>query len=185
VYADANWGTKTDPYAKTGYLVRINNNVVSWATRKHKSVALSTAEAELYALVEGTKELMWTRQFLEELTIPLAQPHVYCDNTSAIALANYNVQHDRSKHINRRYFFVRDELQAKHMTISWVESGEQLADVLTKAVGEKHFKDMVEQIMWGSDKDSEKKKKKKKNNPEMPGRNSNHQSNIQVECEDE
>lgn len=125
----------------------INNNPISWSTKKQKSVALSTSEAELYAVVEGTKEVIWIKQFLKELTLAVSTPTLYCDNQSTISISNYNTLHDRSKHINIKHFFIRDEIQNGNMKIEWISTEDQSADIFTKALPRDRYIKMVNQII--------------------------------------
>ena len=84
-YCDADWGgDKNDRKSTTGYCVFINNNLISWNTKKQQTVALSTAEAELMAIVEVTKELKWMQALLTEMKMKVKTPiTIYTDNQPA------------------------------------------------------------------------------------------------------
>ena len=83
----------------------IGSGVVSWFSKKQKSVALSSAEAEYMAACEG----MYLRKILSGLfECELEATVVHCDNQSGIKLSKNPVFHDQSKHINIRYHFLRD-----------------------------------------------------------------------------
>nr|GEV14644.1 putative ribonuclease H-like domain-containing protein [Tanacetum cinerariifolium] len=108
--------------------------VVSWkATLKHV-VALSTIEAEYMALTEAVKEAIWLRGLLEELGVELNRVTVNCDNQGAIHLSRNHVFHERTKHINMRYHFIREVLEAKTVEVLNVGTEHNDADALTKVV---------------------------------------------------
>src|SRR5882724_7603612 len=87
--------------------------------QKTASVLLSTTEAEYYALGIACQEAVWIKQFCQELLMPLNNPiHIYSDNTGMIALSNNPAFHNRSKHINIQWHFVRDLIHSKTICTS-------------------------------------------------------------------
>ncbi|GJX38401.1 retrovirus-related pol polyprotein from transposon TNT 1-94 [Tanacetum coccineum] len=106
-------------------------NHVDKATLQHV-VALSTIEAEYMALTEAVKETIWLRGLLEELGVELNTMAVNCDNQGAIHLSRNHVFHERTKHINVRYHFIRDALEAKTVEVLKVGTEHNVADALTK-----------------------------------------------------
>nr|GEU34318.1 copia LTR rider [Tanacetum cinerariifolium] len=97
-------------------------------------VALSTTEAEYMALTEAVKEAIWLRGLLEELGVELNRVTVNCDNQGAIHLSRNHVFHERTKHINVRYHFIREVLEAKTVEVLKVGTEHNVADALTKVV---------------------------------------------------
>ncbi|GKE75467.1 retrovirus-related pol polyprotein from transposon TNT 1-94, partial [Tanacetum coccineum] len=91
--------------------------VVSWKETLQHVVALSTIEAEYMALTEAVKEAIWLRGLLEELGVVLNTVAVNCDNQGAIHLSQNHVFHERTKHINVRYHFIREVLEAKTVKV--------------------------------------------------------------------
>ena len=85
--------------------------MISWKSRKQPTVALSTCEAEYMSLVAATQEGKYLTSFLNEI-INLNQKMfpLHSDNQSAIALVKNPVQHQRTTHIDVKYYFVRDEI---------------------------------------------------------------------------
>jgi hypothetical protein len=82
---------------------------VSWFSRKQNSVALSSAEAEYMAVSQASCEALWLLKMLVGLFgVQLRPTVIYCDNQSCIKLSENPVFHDRSKHIEIRYHFIRD-----------------------------------------------------------------------------
>ena len=96
----------------SGCCFSIGSGVVSWFSRKQKSVALSSAEAEYMAASMAAYEGMWMRKLLAGLfECELVATIVHCDNQSGIRLFENPVFHDRRKHIEIRYHFLRDCVQ--------------------------------------------------------------------------
>ena len=99
-------------------------------------VALSTCEAEYIAAAIVACQVVWLRRLLGELTGAEAHPPtLMVDNQPAIALAKNPVLHDQSKHIDVKFYFLRDCVDGGQIVIEFVETGRQLADVLTKLLG--------------------------------------------------
>ena len=84
---------------------------VSWQSRLQETVALSTTEAEYMAAVEAGKELLWMKDFIGELGIRQEEYRLYCDSQSAIHLAKNTAYHSRTKHIQRRYDWIRERVE--------------------------------------------------------------------------
>ncbi|GJZ65761.1 retrovirus-related pol polyprotein from transposon TNT 1-94 [Tanacetum coccineum] len=108
--------------------------VVSWKATLQHVVALSTIEAEYMALVEAVKEAIWLRGLLEELVVKLNTVAVNCDNQGAIHLSRNHVFHERTKHINVHYHFIREVLEAKTVEVLKVGTKHNVADALTNVV---------------------------------------------------
>ena len=87
---------------------------------------------------QGLSEMLWVRNLLSELKVLKDDcMNVWCDNKSAISIANNPVQHDRTKHVEIDRFFIKEKLDAGIIRIEHVSSGQQLADCLTKGLGAK------------------------------------------------
>jgi hypothetical protein len=140
-FSDSDWGGDRDGGKSTsGYCVFVNGNLISWMTKKQPTVALSSAEAEYMAAVEVVKEVMWLQQLLEEVHCKVKQPtEVFIDNQSAIAIAKDDVQHERTKHINIKYHFVKEEVKNENIKLIYIPTEKQRADIFTKALGANLF----------------------------------------------
>lgn len=139
-YSDADWANDTDDRRScTGYIFTRNGGPISWNSRRQHTVALSSTEAEYMALSSATQEAIWLKQF-EEQFWPNKKPiHIHCDNRSAIHLAETETYHPRSKHIDVRHHFIRENVGNQTIILKSVGTEEMSADVLTKGVtGEKH-----------------------------------------------
>ncbi len=138
---DADWASDPiDRRSISGFTFLICGGAVSWSSKKQHSTALSSTEAEYMAASNATKEAIWLRTFLSELGFKMDAPlPLLIDNQSAIALAKNSAFHDRTKHIAVRYHFIREKYEAGEIDVSYVPTGDQVADVLTKGLPrEKH-----------------------------------------------
>jgi hypothetical protein len=112
---------------------------VSWASKKQNSVALSTAEAEYIVVGHCCAQLLWMRQTLRDYGYKLSKVPLLCDNESAIRTTDNPVEHNRTKHIDTWYHFLRDHPQRGDIDIAYVSTKEQLVDIFTKPLDEKTF----------------------------------------------
>jgi hypothetical protein len=139
-YSDADWaGCKIDRKSTSGTCQFLGRSLVSWASKKQNSVALSTAEAGYIAAGHCCTQLLWMRQTLRDYGYKFSKVPLLCDNESAIRMADNPVEHTRTKHIDIRYHFLRDHQQRGDIEIAYVSTKEQLADIFTKTLDEKTF----------------------------------------------
>ena len=140
-YCDSDWGGSQDDMRSTsGYAFSFGSGVFSWASVKQHSVALSTAEAEYVSASEATTQAIWLRFVLEDFgELQTDATPLMVDNTSAIAMTRNPVFHQKTKHINRRYHFIRDALQDGVVDLRYCRSEEQVADIFTKALSKDRF----------------------------------------------
>jgi hypothetical protein len=142
-YADADWASDTsDRKSTSGFVFLLAGGTVSWSSKKQSSVALSSTEAEYIAGAHAAKEVVWLRRLLSELSLaPSATTTLFMDNQSAITIARNPEFYDRTKHIEVRYHFLHIKVENDELDLIYVPTGEQIVDVLTKALSrEKHIK---------------------------------------------
>lgn len=141
-YTDSDMAGDVDTRKSTsGYLVTFAGGAVSWQSRLQKCVALSTTEAELIAVVEACKELLWMKRFLGELGCAQERYVLYCDSQSAIHLGKNSTFHGRSKHIDVRYHWIRDVLDSKLLELEKIHTNDNGSDMMTKALPRGKFED--------------------------------------------
>ena len=147
-YTDADWaGNIMDRKSTSGYFTFVGGNLVTWRSKKQNVVALSSAEAEFRGMVKGICELLWLRKMINELELGTEnEMKLYCDNKAAIDISHNPVQHDRTKHIEVDRHFIKEKLDSHVISLPFVRSTEQVADILTKAVATKPFEEMLEKI---------------------------------------
>jgi hypothetical protein len=139
-YSDADWaGCKINRKSTSGTCQFLGRSLVSWASKKQNSVALSTAEAEYIAAGHCCAQLLWMRQTLRNYGYKLTKVPLLCDNESAIYMADNPVEHSRTKHIAIRYHFLRDHQQKGDIEIAYINTKKQLADIFTKPLDEQTF----------------------------------------------
>jgi hypothetical protein len=118
----------------------LGDSLISWQSQKQKVVALSSCEAEYIAATTGACQGIWLNRLLAELLgEDPGQTVMKVDNKSAINLCKNPVLHDRSKHIDTRFHFIRECVEKKQIAVEYVRTEDQLADILTKPVGRVRF----------------------------------------------
>ncbi|GJS08166.1 hypothetical protein Tco_0364962 [Tanacetum coccineum] len=117
----------------------LGHRLVSWSSKKQKSTAISTTEAEYIALSGCCAQILWMRSQLRDYGFVFNKIPMYCDNQSAIALCCNSVQHSRSKHIDIRHHFIKEQVERKVVELYFVETKYQLADIFTKALPRERF----------------------------------------------
>lgn len=136
-FSDANWAEdKFSRKSVSGVLCLMLGSPISWRSKKQSLVALSTTEAELYALAETVKELKWLRKLLSDFDCNINSPiKIQCDNMSTICMVKNEDISDASKHIDSRIHFVRDEVQHKRFDVIHCPTDLNVADLMTKPLG--------------------------------------------------
>lgn len=135
-------GDIDDRKSTTGFVFFLGDSVISWSSKKQSIVTLSTCEAEYIAATSCTCHAIWLRRLLKELNLPQMEATEICiDNKSAQALAKNPVYHDRSKHIDTRYHFIRECIAKKEVELKYVKSHDQVADIFTKPLKFEDFRD--------------------------------------------
>ncbi|KAG6476133.1 hypothetical protein ZIOFF_065369 [Zingiber officinale] len=135
-YSDSDLADDLDGRKSTsGMTFYFNESLVSWNSQKQKTVALSSCEAEFMAATTAACHALWLRSLTSELTGEKSKPvTLFVDNKSAITLMKNRVFHGRSKHIDTRFHFIRECVENGQIVVEFINTGEQRADVLTKAL---------------------------------------------------
>jgi hypothetical protein len=140
-YSDSDFaGDMEDRKSTTGVGYFLNGSLVTWASQKQKIVALLSCEAEYVAAVAAACQGIWLSRLVADfLGTKETTVRLLMDNLSAIALSRNPVHHDRSKHIDTRYHFLRECVEEGKVEIEHVGTAEQVADIFTKALGRVKF----------------------------------------------
>ncbi|GKE47168.1 retrovirus-related pol polyprotein from transposon TNT 1-94, partial [Tanacetum coccineum] len=111
-FADADHAGCQDTRRSTsGSMQFLGDRLVSWSSKRHKSVAISSKEAEYIAMSGCCAQFLWIRSQLIDYGLGFNKIPMYCDNKSAIVLSCNNVQHSRSKHIDIRFHFIKEHVE--------------------------------------------------------------------------
>jgi transposase InsO family protein len=147
-YCDADWGEdRNDRRSVTGYVFLLAGGAISWQSKKQKTVALSSTEAEYMAAAQSTKEALWWRSTIQGLGYSIDQPTpLYCDNQGAIALAKNPEHHNRTKHIDIQYHFIRERVADHSVRLVFVGSEDMIADALTKALDPQPYSKILKKL---------------------------------------
>ena len=141
-FCDSDWGSSEDRKSITGYCFQLDKTapLISWKSKKQQTVALSSCEAEYMSLTYAIQEAKFLRQLLSDiLGVKENIVELGVDNQGAISLAKNPVHHQRSKHIDIRYHFIRDEIQNGNVNLFYVPTKENTADIFTKPVSHKRL----------------------------------------------
>jgi hypothetical protein len=129
-FADASWETRT---STSGWVVSWQSAALTWGSRKQKSIALSTCEAEIIALSEATKDVVYLRKLVKGLDAPELGPTSLSTDSKSARDVSYNPEHhDKMKHVERRHFFVRDMVESFELEVPYVPTDKNPADFFTK-----------------------------------------------------
>jgi hypothetical protein len=147
-YSDSDMAGDIDTRKSTsGILFFLGDNTITWQSQKQKIVALSSCEAEYIAATTAACQGVWLARLLAELKSEQADAvTLRIDNESAIALSKNPVFHDRSKHIDVRYHYIRECVEEDRVKLQSIGTEEQLADILTKALGRERFCELRSRI---------------------------------------
>ena len=147
-YSDSSHNVEVyDGRSTTCHMFYLNECPITWCSQKQETVALFSCEAEFMAATEAAKQAIWLQELLAEVTEePCEKVVVKIDNKSVIALTKNPVFHGRSKHIHKRYHFIRECIDNGLVDVEHIAGSLQKADILTKALGRLKFKEMRELV---------------------------------------
>ena len=140
-YSDADWaGDIGERKSSSGFVFCLGNATISWKSKKQSVVALSTAEAEYIALCAATQEAVWLRRLLKDMHMEqVGSTLILEDNTGAISLSKNPKGHERSKHIDIKFYYTREVVRRGIISVSHCRTDNMLADVFTKGLAKPKF----------------------------------------------
>ncbi|GKE06818.1 retrovirus-related pol polyprotein from transposon TNT 1-94 [Tanacetum coccineum] len=115
------------------------DKLVSWSSKKQDCTSMSLAEAEYVSLSACCAQVLWLRTQLTDYGFHFDKIPMYCDSKAAIAISCNPVQHSRTKHIDVRYHFIKEQVEKGIVELFFVGTEYQLADLFTKALPEDRF----------------------------------------------
>ncbi|KRZ27699.1 Retrovirus-related Pol polyprotein from transposon TNT 1-94 [Trichinella pseudospiralis] len=135
VYSDSDWGNdRDDRRSISGWVVCHSGAAIAWTSKKQRTVALSTTEAEYMALSHAAKETAWLRSLQSELEKESSKPTLLCDNSGAVSISTGQSSSARTRHIDIRYHFVKEKIQEGEIEMRQIPSADNAADMFTKAL---------------------------------------------------
>jgi hypothetical protein len=143
-YTDSDWAGDTDTRRSTaGYVFNLGSGAISWQSKRQSAVALSSCEAEYMGQTQATREAIWLRRLLQELMQQDERPLatiIFGDNQGALALARNPQFHPRTKHVDIQYNYSRERQEAGDVDFRYIQTADQVADGLTKALPKEKFR---------------------------------------------
>ncbi|GJQ93671.1 copia protein [Tanacetum coccineum] len=140
VYGDSDHaGDYVDRKSTSGVCTFMGCCLTSWFSKKQTALAISTTEAEYVSAGKACQQALWMKQALIDYGVRLDDIPIMCDNKGAIDLSKNPVQHSRTKHIEIRHHFLRDNVQKGNISIEKVTSEDNIADILTKPLKREPF----------------------------------------------
>ncbi|KAI3669692.1 hypothetical protein L6452_41032 [Arctium lappa] len=148
-YSDADHvGCMLDRKSTSGHIQFLGDKLVSWASNKQLCVSTSTAEAEYVAAASCCSQVLWMRTQLRDYGFNFNRIPIYGDSKSAIVITANPVQHTKTKHIDVRYHFIKDNVEKGTIELYFVKTDYQLADLFTKPLDEKRFNFLVSRLVF-------------------------------------
>ena len=123
-YTDSDWaGYKADRQSTSGFVFSLGSGAISWSSKKHPKIVLSSTEAEYRGAAFAACEAVWLKHILKDLGLPLTDSiHIFCDNMSSIYLARNPVFHAWTKHIEVHYHFIRERVHAGEISLQHIST---------------------------------------------------------------
>ena len=135
-YSDSDWGSSVvDRKSITGYYFTLSSKgpAISWKSKKQQTIALSSCEAEYMALSATTQESIYLANVMEDfISAKFIPVSVFSDNQGAIALSKHPVHHHRTKHVDIKYHFIRDNVNNNKINLNYIPTANNVADLMTK-----------------------------------------------------
>lgn len=147
-YTDADHAGNPDNGRSTGgYIVKMGTGAISWSSRLQAIVALSTTEAEYVAATAASQEILWLRNLFTELGYQFTSPStLFIDNQSALSVAKNPEHHGRMKHLDLRFYWLRNEVEKGTIKLVHLRTDAMPADILTKALSKVKVIEMSERL---------------------------------------
>jgi hypothetical protein len=147
-YTDVDWaGSVADRKSTSGCCFSLGSAMISWQSRKQSSISLSTVEVEYIAACSTSCEAIWLQKLLTGLfDLEMRATTILCDNQRCIKMTENPVFHDKSKHIEILYHFIRDMVHRGSLKLQYISMDEQVVDVLTKPLSHVKFEHFLDKL---------------------------------------
>ena len=149
-YSDSDWGNLlTQRYSVSGSTIKFNGGLIAWSSRRQRTIALSTVEAEYMSLSSCVQEVLWLRALINEIDPAMVHNHpteIFCDNLGAIQLSNNDIVSNKSKHIDLRYHFLKEHIKSNEIKLTHIRTDDMIADAMTKPLAKPKFDKFVREF---------------------------------------
>jgi hypothetical protein len=147
-FSDSNMaGDPVDRKSTSGMIYFLSNNPITWQSSKQKVVALSSCEAKYIAALVAACQGVWLARLMGELLdTEVSAPLLMVDNKVAISLIKTSVLHDRSKHVETKFHYIRECAERGLIKVDFIITEEQLGDIFTKALSRVKFEQLRSKI---------------------------------------
>ena len=113
--------------------------MITWSSKKQNIIALSTTEAEYISIANCYAQILWIKHQLEDFNLRYIEIPILCDNTSTINFTKNPLRHSRSKHIDIKHYFIRDNVQKEDIELNFINTEDQIANIFIKPLAKDHF----------------------------------------------
>src|SRR6201992_3423355 len=147
-FTDSDHGGDKDTGKSTGaYIIKMGSGAISWSSKLQSIVTLSTTEAEYISSVTTGQEILWLRNLFTELGYPPQKTSTLnIDNQSALNVAKNPEHHGRMKHLDLRYYWLRDVVEHGTITLKYCPTEDMPADLLTKPLDKTRNLELSEKL---------------------------------------
>ena len=151
-HTDASFAVHPEAQSHTGSTITMGGGSLFAKSTRQKIVTKSSTESELVGLSDSVPQIIWTRDFLTAQGYPVRAATVYQDNKSTICLAEKGRStSERTRHINIRYFFIKDRIASGEVKVEYLPTERMVADILTKPLQGELFRRLRDALLTGAD----------------------------------
>ena len=147
-YIDVSFASEVDYKSRTGVIISLGNGPVYAESSRQKINTTGSSEAELVGCSDGSKNIIWLRNFFIEQGYKVVPAKIYQDNKSTLALLKNGRSTAKStRHINIRYFFLKDRIDSGEIELEYLPTDEMIADILTKPLQGRKFQILRDRLL--------------------------------------
>jgi hypothetical protein len=145
-YMDASFANNEDYTSLFGFAFFFGKSLISWCSKKQRTVVLSSTESEYMTITHGAQEALWFLELLNELGIEQKGVELFEDNEASINMSKNPQEYKRTRHIQFRYHFLRDLIKQGQIRLTHCPTANQLADIFTKGVSSTRLQELLPRI---------------------------------------